>query len=79
MGEPEHAHGTHCLVTEWIDSGSSCERVGHQRMQALHPIGHASSADTRDLRHRIEPFPVGQISFVGPAIGQRKIVITLSR
>jgi len=44
-------------------------------MQTLDTIWHPSCADTRDLRHRIKPFPVGQLSFVGPTVGQRKIMI----
>ena len=72
---PERAQRTRGLVTERIDARASSKRMSHQGMQALHTIGHSSSADARDLWHRLEPFPIIQVLRMGATVRMSKIMI----
>src|SRR6188472_2575226 len=73
--DPKSAELTDGLVAERIDTLASSQRVGHQGMQALHPVGHSARGNPRDLRHWLEPFSVGEVLLMGMPVRRSKITI----
>src|SRR5699024_7392456 len=68
LGQHAVDQGQH-LVGDRIDPGALGERLPGERMEALHPGGHASGADVPDLLGLTELRATGEIALMGGTVG----------